>query len=106
MSHPDAEDYLALFKLYGDDLGALYREPDDERYALLFEQVARLLLKPSRFNLSLPPQFRISAERYLAGDPVTVKHLSYPANRHFMISDLYDLIKLRHAMAQRRGETG
>jgi hypothetical protein len=62
-SQPDEQDYLSLFRIYGDDLGSLYREPDDDRYALLFEQVIRLLVKPSPFNRSLPEPFRVSARR-------------------------------------------
>jgi hypothetical protein len=101
-SQPDEQDYLSLFRIYGDDLGSLYREPDDDRYALLFEQVVRLLVKPSPFNRSLPEPFRVSARRYHDGDPATVKHLSHPANRHFMLCDLHDLISLRSRIARNR----
>jgi hypothetical protein len=101
-TQPDEQDYLSLFRIYGDDLSALYREPDDDRYALLFEQVVRLLVKPSPFNRSLPEPFRISARRYHDGDPATVKHLSHPANRHFMLCDLHDLISLRSRVARNR----
>jgi hypothetical protein len=101
-SQPDEQDYLSLFRIYGDDLGSLYREPDDDRYALLFEQVVRLLVKPSPFNRSLPEPFRVAARRYHAGDPATVKHLSHPANRHFMLCDLHDLISLRSRVARNR----
>jgi len=38
---PDLEDYARLFHIYAKDLGSLYREPDDDRYVLLFEQVTR-----------------------------------------------------------------
>jgi hypothetical protein len=101
-SLPALEDYTRLFQTYGEDLGALYQEPDDDRYALLFEQVVRLLIKPSPFNLSLPEPFRISSHRYHNGDPVTVEHLSNPANRHFMLCELHDLIMLRGGLALRR----
>ncbi len=101
-TQPDEQDYLSLFRIYGDDLGSLYREPDDDRYALLFEQVVRLLIKPSSFNRSLPEPFRVAARRYHDGDPATVKHLSYPANRHFMLCDLHDLISLRSRVARNR----
>ncbi|HSO82918.1 hypothetical protein [Thiocapsa sp.] len=99
-SQPDAQDYLNLFRIYGDDLGSLYREPDDDRYALLFEQIVRLLIKPSPFNRSLPEPFRVSARRYHEGDPARVKHLGHPANRHFMLCDLHDLIRLRSHVAR------
>jgi hypothetical protein len=103
-SRPELEDYLHLFRIYGKDLGAIYREPDDDRYALLFEQVIRLLIRPSPFNLSLPEPFRRSAHRYHDGDPVTVKHLSEPANRHFMLCDLHDLVMLKGGLALKRRE--
>lgn len=99
---PELEDYVHLFQAYGKDLGTLYREPDDNRYALLFQQVIRLLIKPSPFNLALPEPFRISAHRYHRGDPVTVEHLSDPANRHFMLCDLHDLIMLKGGLALKR----
>ena len=104
---PDAEDYLKLFSIYGKDLGALYKEPEDDRYALLFEQVVHLLVKPSPFNLSLPEAFRVSARRWLEDDPGTVKHLGRPANRNFMLCDLHDLIRLKSRVsALRDGEPG
>lgn len=101
-SQPDAQDYLNLFRIYRDDLGSLYRESDDDRYALLFEQVVRLLIKPSPFSRSLPEPFRVSARRYHEGDPATVKHLGHPANRHFMRCDLHDPIRLRSRVARSR----
>lgn len=100
--HPDLADFVDLFAIYGDDLGAIYQEPDDDRYALLFEQVVRLLVKPSPFTLSLPAPFRIAAHRYLDGDPGTVRHLGDPANRHFMLCDLHDLVMLNGGLALRR----
>lgn len=100
--HPDLADYVDLFGIYGEDLGSIYQEPDDDRYALLFEQVVRLLVKPSPFNLSLPEPFRVSAHRYLDGDPGTVRHLGDPANRHFMLCDLHDLVMLKGGLALKR----
>lgn len=101
---PELEDYVHLFRIYGEDLGGLYREPDDDRYAMLFEQVVRLLVRPSPYNLSLPAQFRTTALRYHDGDPATVRHLGDPANRHFMLCDLHDLIMLKGGLALRRRE--
>lgn len=99
---PELADYVQLFQAYDKDLGAIYTEPDDDRYALLFEQVILMLIKPSQFNLSLPEPFRISAHRYHAKDPVTLEHLGDPANRHFMLCDLHDLIMLKGGLALRR----
>ena len=99
---PELTDYVHLFDTYGKDLGSIYKEPDDERYALLFEQVVRLLSKPSAFNLSLPQEFRTTAHRYLDGHAGTIKHMSYPANRHFMLCDLHDLVMLKGGLALRR----
>ncbi|WP_413207153.1 hypothetical protein [Rhodospirillum sp. A1_3_36] len=101
---PDLADYVHLFQTYGNDLGDLYQEPEDDRYALLFEQVTRLLVKPSPFNLTLAEPFRISAHRYLDGDPITVRHLKDPANRHFMLCDLHDWIMLRGGLALKRAQ--
>lgn len=102
MDKPDAQHYLDLFATYGKDFGPAYLEPEDERYRLLFDQVCRLLLKASPFNLSMPQEFRTSARRYLEGDPVTLVHLRDPQNRHFMLSDLYDYVHL----CQRMGGSG
>lgn len=89
---PDLDDYFALFRLYGGDLGQAYLEPDDDRYRLLFEQVCHLLLVPSAVNLRLPEPFRTTAQRYLAGDAQVVAHMRHPANQHFMLSDLADYL--------------
>ncbi len=98
---PDIDDYLKLFQMYGDDLGSIYQAPDDERYALLFEQCTKLLIQASAFNLSLPEPFRVAAQRYQQADPATVKHLSEPSNRHFMLCDVHDFIKLKAGLAKR-----
>ncbi|HYQ73031.1 MAG TPA: hypothetical protein VET88_14020 [Gammaproteobacteria bacterium] len=103
---PDVEDYVQLFDACGKYPGPVYREPDDDRYALLFEQVIRLRVRPSPFNLSLPEPFRVAAHRYHEANPATVEHLSDPANRHFMLCDLHDLVMLRGALRLGRKETG
>ena len=100
--HPDAADYVALFQKYGRDLGTIYQEPDDDRYAFLFEQVIRLLIRPSHFNLSLPEPFRKTAHRYHDGNAATLEHLKDPANRHFMLCDLHDIIMLKGGLAIKR----
>lgn len=96
---PDFADYFALFDLYGGDLSRAYLAPDDERYRLLFDQICHVLLKPSPVNLRLPQPFRTTAERYLAGDAVTLAHMRVPENRNFMLSDLYDVLHLLRAQS-------
>ena len=101
---PELDDYVHLFRIYGDDLGSLYKAPDDDRYALLFEQVIRLLIRPSPYNLALPAQFLRAARRYRDADPATVAQFADPANRHFMLCDLHDLIMLKGGLALKRRE--
>lgn len=83
MDEPGPNDYLQLFEGYGKDFGSAYLEPEDERYRFLFDQICRLLLQTSSFNLSMPQEFRISAKRYFSGDEKMVAHLRNPLNRHF-----------------------
>lgn len=99
-TEPELVDYLRLFEPYGHELSSAYLKPNDERYKFVFEQAARLLARPSPFNASLPKPFCITAQKYLAGDERTVRHMSYPENRHFMLSDLYDFIALQHVRAK------
>ena len=75
-------------------------EPEDERYRLLFDQVCRLLLQPSSFNLGMPQAFHVSARRCLSSEEKTLAHLRAPQNRHFMLSDLYDYVHLRLHMGE------
>ncbi|MCR4379316.1 MAG: hypothetical protein NUV50_14660 [Rhodospirillales bacterium] len=100
-SPPTLDDYVRLFAAYGEDISSVYLKPSDTRYELLFEQAARLLVQPSKFNQSLPKPFRVTAHNYLAGDEKTVRHMNYPENRHFMLSDLYDFIVLKAAQQKR-----
>jgi len=104
-SAPTLRDYVQLFALY-EGLPEVYLEPTDTRYTLLFEQAVRLLVRPSEFNEHIPKPFRVTARRYLDGDTQTVRHLTYPENRHFMLSDLYDFVMLQHHMAERRAASG
>ncbi|HLN24140.1 MAG TPA: hypothetical protein VK558_09175 [Patescibacteria group bacterium] len=94
MTDPRLEDYLDLFRLYGDGLGEAYLEPEDERYRLLFDQLCRLLVRPSRFNATLPEPFRLTARLYQDGDAATLAHMQVPENRNFMLSDLNDYMDL------------
>lgn len=102
--HPSVADYVQLFRTYGHDLGGIYADDSDVRYAFLFEQVVRLLIRPSRFNLSLPQEFRQAAQRYHDGDAATQAHLREPVNRNFMLCDLHDLVMLRGGLRLRRAE--
>jgi len=106
---PNASDYMKLFAQYRDDLGIgardfgqVYLEPEDERYRLLFEQVCRLLVRVSMFNLEMPQAFRRTAQAYLNADPKTLGHMRTAQMRHFMLSDLYDYVHLCERMGQRR----
>lgn len=102
-SLPELEDYVRLFQIYGKDLGSIYQvESAEDPYALLFEQVILLLLKPSPFNLHLPEAFRTTAHRYHRGDEATVAHMSDFDNRHFMLCDLHDLIMLKGGLHYKR----
>ena len=96
------EDYGALLRLYGDGLSDAYRAPDDERYRLLFDQLCRLLVKSSPFNLEIPAPFRLTAQRYLNEDAATRQQMDQAENRNFMVSDLADFIELKRRMAARR----
>ena len=99
MKAPKIEDYLALFRLYE---GALREpvEPRGTRFELLFDQVVRMLLRPSPLNLEIPLPFRDVARRFADNDPATVEHFRYDENRQFFLSDLYDFL---HLTAARRG---
>lgn len=104
---PDVQDYLQLFRRYGGDLSELYQAPDDDRYALLFEQIMRLLMRPSPFNLQLPEPLRRVARRYRDGHQPTVTRLRDPADRHFLLSELHDLVMLKGGLAAvRQSQTG
>jgi len=97
-SKPDIDDYLELFGRYEKDFGPVYLEAEDQTYRLLFDQMCRLLAKPSHFNLNIPQEFRITAQRWLNGDEEVHRHMREPQMRHFMLSDLYDYMHLRKTM--------
>ena len=102
---PTLEDYIRLFAAYGENISAVHLKPSDTRYEFLFEQAARLLVKPSPFNASLPAPFRVTAQSYLRGDEKTVRHMNHPENRHFMLSDLYDYVMFQKARKSRSTHT-
>lgn len=99
MNGPGVTDYLKLFRLYGEDLSSIYMESDDLRYKLLFEQVIALLVKPSKFNRTIPQPFKDTARNYAAGHAATLKHFEDPGNRNFMMSDLHDFVVLKAKVA-------
>ncbi len=105
---PELEDYVRLFSVYGKDLGTIYTHEDNKQqgksdpYAFLFEQLIKLLIKPSSFNLSLPKSFRIAAHRYHRGDKASLKHLQNVDNRNFLLCDLHDFIMLKGGLQLKR----
>lgn len=101
LDKPNLNDYIDLFNQYGRDFGAAYLEPEDERFRFLFDQLCCLLTKPSNFNLGLPEPFRKTAHKYLAKDETTVNHMRVAENRHFMLSDLFDYIRLCERLGSR-----
>lgn len=94
---PDLDGYLRLFAPYEGQLRdfAASGEPFGNRFALLFRQVLRLLIRPSELNQRMPEPFIEVARRYLRGDHATVRHFSYEENRHFFLSDLYDWLQIQ-----------
>ncbi|MGB0659716.1 MAG: hypothetical protein ACPGNV_05995 [Mangrovicoccus sp.] len=100
--NPTLDDYLRIFAQYGEEVQAIYMEPPDDRYELLFERMIRLLIKPSQFNLTLPEEFRIFASQYRAGDADVVRQLEDRDTRHFMLSEVHDYIMLTGGLARRR----
>lgn len=95
--HPELADYLKLFALYAGKLDFTIEGTRGGDYSLIFEQVMRLLLKPSAFNDSLPEPFLAVAERYAFNDTATVAHFRYNENKQFFLSDLYDSLSLYQA---------
>jgi hypothetical protein len=97
---PELNDYLKLFQLYEGKLDFTIKGTKDGDYSFIFEQVARLLLKSSSFNETLPEPFISVAERYAFNDAATVAHFRYNENRHFFLSDVYDSLMIY--MAEQR----
>lgn len=91
----ELDDYLRLFKPYETQLHD-FKVRDVKygaRFALLFHQVARLLIQNSAINDRLPRTFVKVAQQFLANERDTVMHFSYEDNRHFFLSDLLDWLK-------------
>lgn len=87
---PELNDYLKLFQLYAGKLDFTVKGTKGGDYSFIFEQVMRLLLKPSAFNSTLPEPFISVAERYAFSDAATAAHFRYNENKQFFLSDLYD----------------
>jgi hypothetical protein len=92
--NPELHDYLKLFELYEGKLDFSIKGTKGGDYSFIFEQVIRLLLKPSPFNDTLPETFVSVAERYVFNDPATVAHFHYNENKQFFLGDLYDSLML------------
>ncbi|MEZ5588916.1 MAG: hypothetical protein R3E46_17765 [Sedimenticolaceae bacterium] len=91
--NPDAsvlDAYLTIFAPYADQLSEFKGREREHggRFALLFRQVARLLMTDSAFNQRIPKMYRVVAQRYLDREPDTVRHFSYEDNRHFFLAEL------------------
>jgi hypothetical protein len=91
---PELYDYLKLFQLYEGKLDFTIKGTRGGDYSFIFEQVIRLLLKPSPFNDTLPEPFISVAERYAFNEAATMAHFRYNENKQFFLSDLYDSLKI------------
>jgi len=92
--YPELNDYLKLFGLYAGKLDFTVDGTKNGDYSFIFEQVIRLLLRPSEFNDTLPEPFLGVAERYAFAETATVTHFKYNDNKQFFLSDLYDSLML------------
>ena len=91
---PELNDYIKLFRLYEGKLDFTIKGTKGGDYTFIFEQVVRLLLKPSPFNRTLPEPFISVAERYAFSDVATVTHFRYNENKQFFLSDVYDSLMI------------
>ena len=82
--------YLTLFSPYEEQLREFSgREREyGGHFALLFRQVARLLVEDNAFNQRIPKMYQTVAQRYLDRESDTVRHFSYEDNRHFFLGEL------------------
>ena len=91
------DEYLVLFTPYEQqlkDFAGREREYGG-RFALLFRQVTRLLVRDLPVNGLMPRMYTNMAELYLARDKDTVRHFSYEDNRHFFLSELREWMAVR-----------
>ncbi len=93
----DLDIYLKLFEPYEEQLRTFDgREREyGGRFALLFRQVARLLVQDTDINRLVPRMYVEVAHRYLGKVPDTVRHFSYEDNRHFFLSELREWIAVQ-----------
>nr|CRH04580.1 conserved protein of unknown function [Candidatus Magnetococcus massalia] len=95
--HPGLEDYLELYGRYPKvEFWQLNHNPKQgpDPYLFLFRQLVGMMAEGSRFNQSLPSGFTETAKRYVAKDPVTLKHFKGSDNRYFLLSDLRDWLRM------------
>lgn len=91
------DEYLALFAPYEEQLSK-FEGPQREyggRFALLFKQVVRLLVRDQPINALMPRMFPSMAQRYLDREQTTLQHFSYEDNRHFFLSELLEWLTIR-----------
>jgi hypothetical protein len=89
--------YLQLFRPYEQQLKQ-FAGRDREyggRFALLFRQIARLLVRDLPINELMPRMYVDMAHRYLNREPDAVRHFSYEDNRHFFLSELREWLNVR-----------
>lgn len=93
----DLDAYLTLFAPYEaqlKDFAGREREYGG-RFALLFRQVVRLLVRDADINRLVPKTYVVMAQRFLDRVPDTVRHFSYEDNRHFFLSELREWITVQ-----------
>lgn len=89
--------YLQLFRPYEQQLKE-FRGREREfgaRFALLFRQIVRLLVRDLPINELMPRMYVDMAQRYLDREPDAVRHFSYEDNRHFFLSELREWLNVR-----------
>lgn len=92
------DDYLSLFAPYEAqlrDFSGREREYGG-RFALLFRQIARLLIQDTPINQLMPKMYPTMAQNYLAREKDAVRHFSYEDNRHFFLSELREWLEKRN----------
>lgn len=91
------DEYVTLFQPYQrqlSDFEGRQREYGG-RFALLFRQVARLLVRDLPINTLMPRMYPNMAQRYLEREKDAVQHFSYEDNRHFFLSELREWLAVR-----------
>lgn len=103
------DQYLSLFAPYENQLNDFEGRQREYggRFALLFRQVARLLVLDLPVNALMPRMYPDMARRYLDREADTVRHFSYEDNRHFFLSELREWLAVRERgrILQRMGSS-